>query len=151
MAAIPKFPDRWLINAGHYFQLLMFWLENIVWLSLFMVYEALLSPFVYFKTLIVVAWATQGLFMTIWNTFAWMVAGPIYIVFFILRDTQYLFRIFLMHKGCRAANNIKDELATEQFPIMDEVNCFNEARHIVLEKYREHIKKAREASMKDEA
>ena len=89
--------------------------------------------------------------MTIWNTFAWMVAGPIYIVFFILRDTQYLFRIFLMHKGCRAANNIKDELATEQFPIMDEVNCFNEARHIVLEKYREHIKKAREASMKDEA
>ena len=103
-------PDKVLIKLGKYFHVIMFWLENIVWLALFLVYETMLTPFVYFKTLFVVAWATQGLFQTIWNTFAWAVGGLIYIVFFILRDVYYLFRILSFLRGCRAKFGYKDEL-----------------------------------------
>lgn len=58
MAFIPKMPASWLAKASHGFQIIMFWLENIVWITIFLLYEAMLTPFVYFKNLFVVAWAT---------------------------------------------------------------------------------------------
>ena len=99
LAIIPKIPDWVLIKVSHGFALFMFWLENIAWLSLFFVYEVMLTPLVYIKTLFVVAWATQGLFMTMWNVFAWFTGGPIYIMFFILRDVWTMFVIFTQHNG----------------------------------------------------
>lgn len=89
---------------------MMFWLENIIWLLIFMAYEVLLCPFVYLKNLFVVAWATQGLFLTIWHTVAWLFSGPILLVFFVLRDLFYMFKILTMHQGCRAAAKLGDAL-----------------------------------------
>ena len=57
-ALIPRIPDWFLEKISHYFALFMFWLENIFWLGLFVLYEFLLTPFVYFKNIFVVAWAT---------------------------------------------------------------------------------------------
>ena len=82
LACIPKIPDRVMIGVSDLFALMMFWLENVFWLGLFFCYEVCLSPFVYFKNLFTVAWATQGLFMTIWNFVAWLFAGVFYIFFF---------------------------------------------------------------------
>lgn len=62
LASIPKMPDSFAITflsrTSYVFAILMFWLENIVWIGMFLLYEAMLSPFVYFKNLFVVAWAT---------------------------------------------------------------------------------------------
>lgn len=103
LAIVPRIPGQLLRSASHYFALLMFWLENIFQLGLFVLYETALVPFVYFKNIFVVAWATQGLFMTIWNTVAWIFSGLILLVFLVFRDVYYMFRILTMHEGCRRA------------------------------------------------
>jgi len=100
-ALIPGIPDWFMHTISHYFALFMFWLENILWLGIFLAYESALIPFVYFKNVFVVAWATQGLFMTVWNTVAWIFAGPIILFFLVLRDVWYMFAILTMHNGCR--------------------------------------------------
>ena len=64
----------------------MFWLENVIWLAGFMVYEIAISPLVYIKNLFVVAWATPGLFLPIWYTVAWLFTGPIMLIYLVLRD-----------------------------------------------------------------
>ena len=97
LTIIPKIPDWVLISVSNGFGLFMFWLENIAWLSLFLTFEVVLTPIVYFKNLFVVAYVSQGALLKIWNTLAWLFAGPIYIVFFILRDLWYMFRILTMH------------------------------------------------------
>lgn len=38
--------------------MMVFWLENIVYLGTFFAYECCLMPFVYFKNIMVTAWAT---------------------------------------------------------------------------------------------
>mmetsp|Transcript_46451 Transcript_46451/g.61529 ORF Transcript_46451/g.61529 Transcript_46451/m.61529 type:complete len:315 (-) Transcript_46451:371-1315(-) len=58
LSIIPKIPDWLVISVSHGFAVFMFWLENIVWLSIFLFYETMLTPLVYFKNLFVVAWAT---------------------------------------------------------------------------------------------
>ena len=55
---IPGIPKKARKVVGHYFALFMFWLENIIWLLLFMAYEVALCPIVYVKNLFIVAWAT---------------------------------------------------------------------------------------------
>ena len=116
-----------------------------MWLSLFLAYEIALTPLVYFKNLLTVAWATQGLFLTIWNTVAWMFSGLIFIGFFIIRDLWYMFRILTMHNGCRHAAGLQDELPKQKIDVDEEVRCFNEAREIVITKYYE----VRKACLKD--
>ena len=111
---IPGMNDKLLETFSHYFALMMFWLENIFWLALFLAYEITLIPFVYFTNLVTVAWATQGLFLTIWNTVAWMFSGLIFIAFFIARDVYYMFRILTMHDGCRAYSGFDPELQEKE-------------------------------------
>jgi hypothetical protein len=107
---IPRIPSWFLEKISRYFALFMFWLENIFWLGLFVLYESLLTPFVYFKNIFVVAWATQGLFKTLSNTASWIFIGPMILIFLVLRDVWYMFRILTMHMGCRTAAGLQDEL-----------------------------------------
>ena len=37
---------------------MVFWLENIIHLGVLLVYESFLMPFVYFKNIMITAWAT---------------------------------------------------------------------------------------------
>ena len=94
---IPRMPVKAREVVSNYFALLMFWLENVVWLILFMAYEVAQLPLVYLKNLLVVAWATQGLFLTIWHTVAWLFSGPVLLIFFVFRDIYYMFKILTMH------------------------------------------------------
>lgn len=98
---IPGMPAWFLETISNYFALFMFWLENIFWLTIFLAYEMTLIPFVYFKNIFVVAWATQGLFKTVWNTATWLFSGPIILIYLGFRDVWYMFTILTMHNGCR--------------------------------------------------
>lgn len=106
LSIIPRMPDFILINASYGFNIMMFWLENIVWLILFLTYETMLTPIVYFKNIFVVAINSFGVGRKIANTLAWMFGGPFYIIFFIFRDMYYLLRIFADLPGCRAARGL---------------------------------------------
>ena len=87
--------------------------------------------------------------MTIWNTVAWIFSGPVILVFFVLRDFWYMFRILTMHMGCRTAAGLQDELPQAEVDDDEEVRCCNEARKIVIRKYLE-VKKAMKGDMEDD-
>ena len=61
--------------------------------------------------------------------------GLLYIVFFILRDMYYLFRILSFLRGCRAKFKYKDELVQSDTPKDVLVRNFNEARNIAIQFY----------------
>lgn len=83
---IPYVPSGARKACSEFFAIFMFWLENVIWLAGFMVYEIAISPLVYIKNLFVVAWATPGLFLPIWYTVAWLFTGPIMLIYLVLRD-----------------------------------------------------------------
>lgn len=134
---IPGIPDKAKQLCGEYFALLMFWLENIIWLLVFMAYEVALSPLVYLKNIFVVGWATQGLLQKVWHIVAWLFLGPILLIYFILRDMNYMFRILCEHQGCRIAAGLGDALPQTKIDVSEQVQRFNEARNIAILKYLE--------------
>lgn len=113
----------------------MFWLDNIVILALFLIFEIILIPFVYLKNILTVVVNTAGLFTTIFYTVRWIFLGPFYALFILFRDFINFFKILTMLRGCRAAADLADELYTEPIDEDLEVRLYNEAREIVIEHY----------------
>lgn len=74
----------------------MYWLENIVYLCFFMACEMLLIPFVYFKNIPIIAWATKGLFTTAFFVILWITTGPLVALFLAFRDVYYLWYLFTL-------------------------------------------------------
>lgn len=135
LTAIPGMPKWFLEPFSEKFSIFMFWLDNIVILGLFLLFEILLIPFVYIKNILTVVVNTSGLFTTIFYTARWIFLGPFYSLFLLLRDFIYFFKILTMLRGCRAAADLADELYTEPIDEDLEVRLYNEAREIVIEHY----------------
>jgi hypothetical protein len=66
----------------------MFWLENLVYIVLFLVYELSLVPIIYFKMFFNLIRST-GVFSFIPLALTWVLIGPIVLVFYGLKDTFY--------------------------------------------------------------
>lgn len=111
------------------------WIENIILLVVFAIFELLLVPFVYFKNIFIIVWASMGLFTTMFNLAAWIFAGPFFCIFIAGRDVLNLAKIFSMQDGCKAAFGIKDELEIEEVDDKKEIEAYNGTRHTVLEQY----------------
>jgi hypothetical protein len=75
----------------------IFWVENLVMISVFSLYEFLLVPIVYFKTHYNIITCSNGLFKTIFKCFVWMLSGIIFNFFLACRDIYYLIKILSMH------------------------------------------------------
>ena len=140
LTIIPGIPDWVLVNVSHSFALFMFWLENIAWIALFLVYEVVLIPLVYLKNICVVAISSYGVLKKIGGVFAWLFSGPFFILFWILRDITYFVRILSMHEGCRHALALPDSGDNEKTEPDVLATAFNQAREIVIEKYFERRK-----------
>ena len=133
---IPKeLAERALSATNNFYALTMFWIENIVWIVLFMAYEIALIPLVYAKNIFTVAWATQGMFSTLFNTAAWIMTGPVFIAFFIMRDVWYLFRLMTMHQGCKVSTGVQDDMLKEEVDLPEETRLYNQAREAVIEEF----------------
>lgn len=134
-------PQKYMPKVSLFFSYSIHWIENAIFLVVFAVFELALTPFVYLKNIIIIAWASMGLFTTLFYVAGWIVAGPFFCIFMAFRDVVNLSRIYAMHQGCRAAFGIKDELAVEEIDDSKELEAYNGARHTVLEQYFE-IRKA---------
>ena len=66
---------------------------------------------------------------------AWLFSGPIFLVFFVLRDIWYMFYILSKHQGCRKALKIEEVSFGVVRDEADEVQRFNEARIVAIQKY----------------
>jgi hypothetical protein len=90
-------PSELMEKVSIGFSYTMHWLENLIFLCLFFVYEILLVPLVYFKNFVIIIWASMGLFTTIFNAIFWIFGGIPLSIYIALRDVYYLFLILTMH------------------------------------------------------
>lgn len=79
-------------KAAECFSKFMFWLENAAYMMVFMSYEAMLFPLIYFKVALTI------IFLTNWARLApmllfWLVIGPLVLVMQLARDTFYFVKI----------------------------------------------------------
>ena len=113
----------------------MFWLENIVFLLLFIVVEIVLSPFVYIKNIANVIYSSYGLFTTIFYTIIWIFFGVGYILFMAFYDLYSLFNILTMLEGCRKHFDLDNDLDEEEEDLDMIVRCYNDAREVAIQHY----------------
>ena len=136
LSLVSKVLPSWvLVSVSNAFALFMYWLENFVGLLFFFCYECALAPLVYLKNILTVAWATQGMFLTVGYTMLWIWTGPVFLLFFVLRDVRCMFSILAMTSGCRANFGIKDEILDEDADENEEIRLYNEARAVCMVEY----------------
>ena len=134
-------PPKYMPKVSLISSYIIHWIENVIFLAVFAVFELALIPFVYLKNIMIIAWASMGLFTTLFYVAGWIIAGPFFCLFIAARDVVNLARIYAMQNGCKAAFGIKDELAEEDIDDGKELEAYNGARNTVLEQYFE-IRKA---------
>lgn len=126
-------PQKYMPKVSLLSSYIIHWIENCIFLVVFAAFEIALIPFVYLKNIFIIAWASIGLFTTLFNVAGWIFAGPFFCFFIAGRDVMNLAKIFAMQNGCKAAFGIKDELAVEDIDDNKEIEAYNGARNTVLE------------------
>lgn len=126
--------------VNNFFSYLIFWLENLVVLSLFTFYSLLILPIVYGKIFFNLMFSSQGLFTVIFYCIVWLFTGWIFSMGLLARDLWYLIRILAMHRGCREEMGLIDEL--KEYVVDPEVKLkvYNEVRQTVIELFLESRK-----------
>ena len=111
---VPQKYQEFLENLNEYFSYMMFWLENIIFVLFFVIFEAVLLIPVYVKNIAQIPWASKGLFTSFFNTAIWVFFGIPISLFIMTKDVYNLINILSMLQGCREYQGIKDELNEEQ-------------------------------------
>jgi hypothetical protein len=77
-------------KVAHIFSCTNFWLENVIGIIFFMLFQIFLLPFVYLLTFFNIIYSTHGLFTTAFNVIKWAIFGILYLIHLLLKDTGML-------------------------------------------------------------
>jgi hypothetical protein len=119
---------------GRGFSYFMFWLENVIFIVVYLAMTAALGPIAYIKIWINVIRNSVGVLSTILNIVLWAISGPFLTLYLIFRDVYYLIKILSYHQGCRFGQH--DEMAEEKIDPHSKVRIFNETRSTVISLYK---------------
>lgn len=72
------------------FSYMMFWMENILFVSVFIAFEMCLMPLVWFICFLNIIYSTPGMFTTFFNLAKWIVLGILYMAFILFKDVYNL-------------------------------------------------------------
>lgn len=84
-------------RLSRYFSLMNFWLENLIGVLFFIIFELILIPIVFLKTNFNIMYSTHGLFTTVFNLLKWLIFGMFYLFFILTNDVFMLLKILSMH------------------------------------------------------
>jgi hypothetical protein len=121
---------------------LVYWGENVIFLSLFFTYSLFTLPLVCGKIFFNLMFSGQGLFTVIFYCIVWVFTGWIFSFGLLLRDVYYLAHILSMHQGCRHAMGLPDELKEITVDPDVKLKVYNEVRMTVIELFIELRKQA---------
>lgn len=127
---------RLMVKASLYFSYFMFWMENIILVTAFIIFELALSPVMYLKVFYNIWFVPYSLFIRCVFYILWTLCGPILVVFFLLHDTNIMINIMKMHNGRQENSFTYDEPISD---ITKEHIIFNQLREVMINLY--HIKK----------
>ena len=116
------------------FSYLMYWLENLVFIGAFLLFELLLLPIAYIKVWMNLIKNSMGVLNLITNCLVWLLIGIPTIVFLFLRDGFYLLKILCHHNGCRYGK--AEEMLEEHIEPKVKMQIYNETRATVISLYR---------------
>ena len=133
-------PEEILIPIGKKFSLLLFWIENSIYVIGFAAVEFLMIPLVYFKMIIIIPWVTLGLFTSIFYTAFWVIGGVFIVICMTFRDIYNFMLLLSMHEGSR--QNDADDDKEDEDKLRQKERVMNEVRTEVIKLYFE-IKKQR--------
>ena len=126
-----------MIKISKFFSYVMYWIENIVLLFCFLIFELFLLPLAYIQIWFNILKCSFSL-RTVINFLLFLSTGPFLMLFIVFRDFYYLFRICSCHQGCRASslNKIKPQQLETTQSIENEqllkIRVFNEVRVTVI-------------------
>ena len=115
------------------FSYLMFWIENLLFIFGFLVFEVCISPIAYIKVWVNLIKNSMGVLNTIVNCSVWLLIGIFVMLFLIARDVTYLMKILGHHDGCKAGK--VDELAEDPIDPNLKIQIYNETRATVISLY----------------
>jgi hypothetical protein len=107
-------PEKTSKTVNEYYSYFNFWLENIIFLGCFFIYELLLVVPVYLKNIIVMGAYTYGMFASLARMMLWVLIGLPYSFVMVLWDVHLLFQILKMHEGCKAVSGDFEGLEKEE-------------------------------------
>lgn len=99
---IPFSPFKDLMeHMSELFSQFNFWMENLIFLAIFGLFEILLSPMVFIVSYFNIIYSTGGPFSTVYNLFKWTAFGPVYLTYILLKDLWNMIYILSMLDGCK--------------------------------------------------
>ena len=119
------------------FSVLIYWVENMFYIGVFVVFELALLPFIYLLTFINLILQSNspgqiGLFTVLWLFF-----GIFVLIFILFRDVGNLCWILYQHDGCKAQMDQKSDEEDEEMPLEKQMSVFNDLRVNVIKMYTE--------------
>ena len=108
-------------RSGEVFSKFIFWLENLVYLILMLVYEILLVPLIYFKVIINIIKVASFLNM-IMLVLLWVLFGIFFLFFGVMKDMFYFMKTLCDYKDEDDQYREKEEEDFRQ----DEIVIYNE-------------------------
>ena len=86
-----------LPRVTKFFSFVIFWIENMIFIFFFALYEMLLAPLVFIKTFLNLMIYSEGLFTTMFKCLIWIISGTCFVFFIGCRDIYFLIKILTMH------------------------------------------------------
>jgi hypothetical protein len=135
LVLIPFTPSIKLIkSAGKKFSYGMYWLENVLFIMIFILFELLISPLMYVKTFYNIWFIPQSMLTRIFVYIAWFFGGYIFVFFLILYDTKIFINILKTYEGHQTLSEEDKNLKK-----IDKKKIYNQLRSVMVTLY--HRKK----------
>jgi hypothetical protein len=115
----------------------MFWVENIVYVLCFFLFEVIISPFAYlkiwfnlFQIVKTTGSGTLGFFKSLFYTLIWAFLGPLLMIYIVSVDIKNFLHILIFHDGFTRTK--EDRIAAFKTDDNMKIRLYNETRAIVI-------------------
>ncbi|CDW75745.1 UNKNOWN [Stylonychia lemnae] len=122
---------RKMLKLSRLFSMVMFWIENCIFIPFFILFEIIMIPLAYLKTaLSILLFIDSGVFRKIFVLAIWLTFGFFIDFYLVYKDIQNVIHILLHPKGFQ--QNIWQQFQDDTLPIETQIDLLNLARDSVI-------------------
>lgn len=132
-------------KVSKFISYIMFWIENMIYVVLFLIFEILICPFAYFKVwynfILLVRTTGSGtisIMKSLIYSTIWAFTGPITMIYIIGLDIMNFLHILKFHDGFIQTKD--DKIAAKKTDETNKIKLYNEARAIVISLFKKIVK-----------
>ena len=89
-----------MIRMSRLFSMVMFWIENSIFIPFFVIFEIIMVPFAFVKTgLNIILFIDSGIFKRVFLLLIWLIFGLFFDIYLVYKDIRNLIHILKHPKG----------------------------------------------------